>query len=156
MIAQTATNYFAKNLIFLCKKLRVTQEQLALQVDKRQSTIGNWKNKVSSPDVEDLIRISQFFDISLDDLVLKDLEHVHLFESDAGKKIEDKVHQSLHLSVHQTTKKPVNYTTENHIISTVNEGQETLLWSVMNVLKQMDGKLDLLLTPSYNNKKKNP
>lgn len=153
---QTTTNYFAKNLIFLCKKLRITQEQLALQVDKRQSTIGNWKNKVSSPDVEDLIRISQFFDISLDDLVLKDLEHVHLFQSDSGKKIEQKVHQSLHLSVHPTDKKSTNYTPNNIALSTVNEGQETLLWSVLNVLKQMDGKLDLLLTPSYNNKKKNP
>lgn len=72
-------NYFKENIKFLRKQKSITQGSIALQVDKGQTTIGNWENGISEPNINELILLSNFFGISLTDLVCTDLGNGNLF-----------------------------------------------------------------------------
>lgn len=69
-----------KNQLFLAtniKYLRVanqkTQKELADACGKKNTAISNWEKGIRQPDAIDLAIISNFFNISIDDLMLKDL-----------------------------------------------------------------------------------
>jgi transcriptional regulator with XRE-family HTH domain len=68
-------NYFASNLKKLLKVKGANQKQLAEFVGVKQTSISNWINEISSPAVNDLLKIYQYLGIeSLDDFLLKDIE----------------------------------------------------------------------------------
>ncbi|MBN8668733.1 MAG: helix-turn-helix transcriptional regulator [Chitinophagales bacterium] len=81
-------NYFAKNLKFLFKKFDTSQSQLAFHLSKGQSTISNWINGVSEPDISILIKIREYFGISLDALVFEDLANGNLISEDHVAKFQ--------------------------------------------------------------------
>lgn len=58
---------------YIRKQLSKTQSELASLLKKGQTTIGNWENGVSEPNLEELIVLSNYFDISLDTLIKTDL-----------------------------------------------------------------------------------
>jgi transcriptional regulator with XRE-family HTH domain len=66
-------NNFAKNLYHLRKSKNITQHQLAQKMQKANTTIGNWENGLSQPNIEELLILSNIFGISLQDLVETDL-----------------------------------------------------------------------------------
>lgn len=65
------------------KELDLTQEQVANIIFVSNKTISNWENGKTTPDLESLIRLSELFDISLDELIKGDSEMV--------KKIDRKI-----------------------------------------------------------------
>lgn len=68
----------AKNLKYLLQRFSVTQSQLALWLNVRQTTISNWINEISEPDVQELIGLYHYFGISVQDLIFADLEKGNL------------------------------------------------------------------------------
>src|SRR5215831_12245642 len=66
-------HYLGKNLRYLRKQLSKTQSEIATLIKKGQTTIGNWENGISEPNVDELLILSNFFDIPLDALVKVDL-----------------------------------------------------------------------------------
>ena len=66
-------NNFATNLKFLRIQKGLTQEDLAKKLDKDYSTIGKWESGQRSPIMLDAIRVAELFDISLENLISKDL-----------------------------------------------------------------------------------
>ena len=50
-----------------------TQSEIASLIKKGQTTIGNWENGISEPNLDELLVISNFFDIPLDTLIKVDL-----------------------------------------------------------------------------------
>lgn len=66
-------NNFASNLKYLRIRKGLTQEQLGKQLKKDYSTIGKWENGSRTPIVEDAIKIAEYFEINLNDLLMKDL-----------------------------------------------------------------------------------
>lgn len=62
-------NNFANNLKHLRIQNNMTQEELAKKLNKDYSTIGKWENGSRSPIMNDVIRISELFDISLESLI---------------------------------------------------------------------------------------
>ncbi|HEX9513456.1 MAG TPA: helix-turn-helix domain-containing protein [Puia sp.] len=65
--------FLGKNIRYLRKQFPVTQSQLASLIGKGQTTIGNWENGISEPSIEELLILSNYFDISLDVLIKVDL-----------------------------------------------------------------------------------
>ncbi|MDD6395613.1 MAG: helix-turn-helix domain-containing protein [Acutalibacteraceae bacterium] len=61
---------FHKNLYQLRKSSGLSQEELAEKLNVSRQTISKWELGESSPDMEKLIILSDFFQISLDELVL--------------------------------------------------------------------------------------
>ena len=57
----------------LRKKKGITQEDLALMLDISDKSVSKWENGISKPTIENLKKISNIFDISLDSLIELDL-----------------------------------------------------------------------------------
>jgi transcriptional regulator with XRE-family HTH domain len=53
--------------------LSKTQSEIASLIQKGQTTIGNWENGISEPNLDELLILSSFFDIPLDSLIKVDL-----------------------------------------------------------------------------------
>ena len=66
-------HYLGKNIRYLRKQLSKTQSEIASLIKKGQTTIGNWENGISEPNLDELLILSNFFDISLDTLIKIDL-----------------------------------------------------------------------------------
>lgn len=66
-------NYFAENLKHLRIQSGMTQDSLAKKMDKDYSTIGKWELGQRNPIMADIIRLSDIFNVSVQDLVEKDL-----------------------------------------------------------------------------------
>jgi len=62
------------NIKFIREKFNLSQEELAKLIKKKKSVIGNYEKGISSPNLDSLIKISNYFGISLDDLVCSDLK----------------------------------------------------------------------------------
>ncbi len=70
-------------------KMNLSQEILAEKLFVSRQTISNWENNKSYPDVENLLRLSSLFNISLDVLVKGDLEEMKkLIKKEDVKKFE--------------------------------------------------------------------
>lgn len=67
-------NNLGNNLKFLRKKTNKTQTQLAFEVGKKQSGYASWERGQSEPGIKELIAITEIFGITLDELILTDLE----------------------------------------------------------------------------------
>lgn len=61
---------FNKKLYELRKKAGLSQEKLADKLNVTRQTISKWELGEAAPDVEKLIALSDYFNISLDELVL--------------------------------------------------------------------------------------
>ena len=66
------TNYFAKNLKFLRKRLNIDQQVMAEDLGVAQSTLSCWENGLRSPDLDMLAKISKYLNV-YDDFVTNDL-----------------------------------------------------------------------------------
>lgn len=61
---------------------KLTQEQVAERLFVSRQTISNWENEKSYPDIVSVVRLSDLYSISLDDLLKGDKEMLeHLGES---------------------------------------------------------------------------
>jgi transcriptional regulator with XRE-family HTH domain len=121
-------NRFSKNLFFLRKKFRITQTELASALGKGQSTIGNWESGEYKPTMEDLIKIGEYFAVSLDILVFEEIERRNMIREND-------------LAV---------FRTKSDLISGASgyleNPDEPSGIMILKQLKKMDRKLDLLLT----------
>ena len=48
---------------------KLTQEQVAEDINVSRQTISNWENGKSLPDIVSIIRMSELYDLSLDELL---------------------------------------------------------------------------------------
>jgi len=72
----------------------MTQEQLAEKLNISRQALSKWENDTSMPDIESMIRISMLFQISLDELLLKEEKHVE--ERKTQITLEDLAQINLH------------------------------------------------------------
>lgn len=92
-------NCLAQNLLYLRKKKKIQQAQIPATLGFPQSTWSYWENGKTPPDIGSLITISDYFEVSIDDIVRVNLEEadVHLNEKPkVGKKVHPKVHGNVH------------------------------------------------------------
>ncbi|MBP2097433.1 helix-turn-helix domain-containing protein [Enterococcus rivorum] len=58
-------------------ELHLTQDFVAEKLGITRQTISNWENGRSYPDIERIIRLSELYNLSLDELLKGDQEMVH-------------------------------------------------------------------------------
>jgi transcriptional regulator with XRE-family HTH domain len=73
-------HFLGKNLRYLRKQSSKTQSEIAALIKKGQTTVGNWENGISEPNLEELLIISNYFDIPLDTLLKVDLSEVNIYQ----------------------------------------------------------------------------
>jgi phage repressor protein C with HTH and peptisase S24 domain len=67
--------HFNSNLLILRKKFLLSQIELANNLDIKRTTITNYELGNSTPDYDKLVLIANYFNVSIDDLLLSDLSH---------------------------------------------------------------------------------
>lgn len=65
--------YLAQNLKYLREQRGMNQDELAKFLKTSRSTIANWEVGNKEPRLRMLVNIAEYFGVTLDDLVLKDL-----------------------------------------------------------------------------------
>ena len=138
-------NCFAKNLLFCRKYFKITQESLANQIERSQTTIGGWENKVSEPNVDALVKLSEIFSISIDDLVKTDLAAVQVNDLPLLFKNQADVQETVQETVQEIRRKARIYPEFEHPLTLAMEDAPPDQWATFKVLQQMDKKLDELL-----------
>ncbi len=66
-------NYFAYNLKILRKEKNLTQPQLAKALNVSKGMISFWENEIYEPTATNIIKVANFFNISIDELLLTPL-----------------------------------------------------------------------------------
>jgi transcriptional regulator with XRE-family HTH domain len=85
---------FHNKLYNLRKQKGLSQEELANRLNVSRQTISKWEVGDSTPDMENLIAISDLFEISLDELVM-DKASVHTGEESAKSEIVEELKQKV-------------------------------------------------------------
>lgn len=65
--------YLAQNLKYLREQKGMNQNEMADVLEISQSAVGNWEQNHRKPDIEMIIRLAEYFGVTLDDLVLRNL-----------------------------------------------------------------------------------
>lgn len=65
--------FLASNIKYLRMLNGKTQEEVGEVCNKKNTAVSNWEKGIREPDAVDLSALSNFFHISIDDLMLKDL-----------------------------------------------------------------------------------
>lgn len=127
-------NYFAKNLKYVMKRTRTAQSRLGIEVNKGQTTIGNWANGVVEPGIHELIIISNFFAITVSDFLLIDFEKANLITDEYLAEFKQKGNLK---------NKPADqYAVPEGPETVVNEEERMTMWIVAKELKSMQEKID--------------
>ena len=66
-------NYFGYNLKILRKEKNLSQPSLAKELKVSKAMISFWENGIYEPTATNIINVAKFFDVSIDDLLLKPL-----------------------------------------------------------------------------------
>lgn len=128
-------NNFRINLKYLHHAFQLTQEEIARQVDKQNTTISNWENGVSEPNIDELIILSKYFGVRLDILVLVNMEKKEMITDEQIIEFQEKGKLKKNLVEYDTTDLPE---------SMVNEPDEALLYQVLGEIKKLNGKVGKL------------
>ncbi len=65
--------FLASNIKYLRILNNKTQAELAKACNKKNTAVSNWEKGIREPSAIDLAIISNFFNVSIDDLMLKNL-----------------------------------------------------------------------------------
>jgi transcriptional regulator with XRE-family HTH domain len=122
---------FSKNLRFLRKKSSLNQEEISLLFNKRANTIGNWENQKSEPSLTELIKLGEYFKVSVQELLHTDLE-LQYSQREPSTIIDMPLKSS----------KP--YPLQEPLISSANENSQDAFWIILKELRTVNEKLDLL------------
>lgn len=123
-------NLFSKNLRFLRKYRQLNQDEIAALFNKRANTIGNWENQKSEPNIAELMKLGEYFEVQLSDLLHTDLERKMMINSpDRANTVPSKS---------QTNIK------EEPFSSLDNEGVNDSFWLILRELRSVNEKLDVL------------
>jgi transcriptional regulator with XRE-family HTH domain len=123
-------NFFPKNLRYLRKKKGQNQSELSKLVNKKQNTIGNWENSVSEPGIRELTMLSQYFGVSLEDLVASDLEAM------------DRISGFNQSSTESDKPKPPHYVLNENLNTLAREDSQDQFWVLVRELRRVHEKLD--------------
>ena len=78
---QITSHYLAGNLRFLRKRRKLSQEELGLQIGLNRGNIASYENGSAEPKIGNLLRMAEFFGISLIDLAQRDLTQEETLQS---------------------------------------------------------------------------
>jgi transcriptional regulator with XRE-family HTH domain len=127
---------FSKNLRYLRKKGNHNQDDIAILFRKRANTIGNWENQKSEPNLTELMKLGEFFNASVEDLLHTDMER--LSESSVTNPVISTI----------PARAPVTSLPAQEALHAVagREGGPDAFWLILRELRVISEKLDSLVS----------
>jgi transcriptional regulator with XRE-family HTH domain len=122
---------FAKNLRFLRKQRGVNQKEVALLFQKQANTIGNWENGKSEPSIGELIKLAEYFNVGMQQLLHADLQKA------AIAAINPLAYPDI-----QETASPHAYPVNDSGTSLAQDDSHDSFWLILRELKSINEKLE--------------
>ena len=132
--------YFASNIHYLRRQNNLSQEEMQARTGILRSTWSNYENGHTEPSFETLKTIADFFQVGIDDLLMKELDREKTIKQDVQ-----------HSDFEKSKNKKRNYPIQDEAKSYVNEKDETEFWVLARELKRINEKLDDLSRQLNNN-----
>lgn len=87
-----------KRIAEIRKENRMSQEQFGQLFHVTRQTVSNWENAKSYPDLQTLVKISELFEITMDELLKENVPMVQKIDKErkAGKLISESVYCCRH------------------------------------------------------------
>jgi DNA-binding XRE family transcriptional regulator len=126
---------FSKNLRYLRKRDSYNQDDIAVLFKKRANTIGNWENQKSEPSLTELMKLGEFFKISVEDLLHADMEKL----SDPQPNMPVSAVSAKSPGSSLSNREPVH-------TKAPGEGSPDTFWLILRELRVIGEKLDLLVS----------
>jgi len=92
-------NRFKLNIRYIRGLKQLTQEELSEELGVRRTTIVNWEQGLSYPKMELLFQVKEYFEVSLDDLLLSNMEVEAQLAKEKSVDIDDKTKTEEQISV---------------------------------------------------------
>lgn len=96
--------YFGKNIKYLRKLKGLNQDEMQAGTGIQRATWSDYEREITEPEFLALMRISEYFGVTVDELLKDDIEkkqhNVHLNENSVEKKNKENVHLNVHPNVH--------------------------------------------------------
>ena len=86
--------HIGKNIVYLRKKNKWTQDDLATLLNTKRSLIGSYEEERASPKLDLINKMMQLFDITMEDLVSKDLSTVKSKDDYTSRRFLMKLHST--------------------------------------------------------------
>ena len=127
---------FSKNLRYLRKKGNHNQDEIAILFRKRANTIGNWENQKSEPSLTELMKLGEFFKVSVEDLLHIDMETL------SGNPVTKSIASAA------SAKMPVKSSSIQEPVRAMGagEGSPDAFWLILRELRAIGEKLDGLIS----------
>ncbi len=146
-------NFFALNIQILRKAAELNQGDFEELIDVKRTTWNNWENDKSEPDIDEILRISDLFKVSVDDLLRKDfsndVEVMHKIESikkttkSIGKSIGNGIGKDQNITKVEEPKGEYSMKSKDEIIADqrhIIDTQKALINSLNQHLSRLEGK----------------
>jgi len=125
---------FGANLKKLRKEKTLTQEELAECLNVSPQTVSKWENNLSMPDISVLPLLADYFGISLDALLLYNVDHRDKERKDFAKRIHDIAEGGNRAEAYKTLKESMGKwalsASMNHLMS----------WAAYQFSKEIEGE----------------
>lgn len=122
--------YIAKNLQFLRKREKITQEDLAEKLNVSRQSVSKWETGEAYPETEKLLALCELFDVSLDGLMRSDLT-----VGVDGNIINDNNMDSIHQTATDAADTCVNKTTDYAVYeNNINKFSRAISMGVMLII----------------------
>ncbi len=125
-------HFLGKNLRHLRKRSSQNQDDIAILVNKGQTTIGNWENGVSEPSLGDLLIISNYFGISIDVLLKRLTGHLTEQQAPAGPEEKNRIPSG----------EPLEYDHDKDEISMVQESDGDRLYPILEEIRAIRSEIE--------------
>ena len=135
-------NYFAKNIRYIRKRFDITQSELATRMEKGQSSIANWENGTSLPNVENLVQFYQILGIDIHTMIMADMENGNLITDAHVREFKRDGNLLRNPIGNLTAKKVAKYLPHNAPLTMFNEADETATWVFTKLLKTMHSDIE--------------
>lgn len=130
--------YFAKNILFLRKRKGLTQSQIPDFTGIGRATWSNYENGETEPNIDGIIRISEFFGVDLHSLLLVDLSEKVPIEQKEG--IKKEVQKSTYENTHSHTPEGAFFVDEDDD-NPLKQNTDLLILQQLNLLTKEIRKL---------------
>ena len=150
-------NYIGRNLQFLRKGKKLSQQALAECLNLTRSKIASYENGIAEPNATRLLEIARFFDVSLNQLIegnLEQLSAAHILSAtNSSSKNGNAFYEDKVLNLERFEKKSGNlrkiveglkafHELKKSGLKEISEPLQSLLVDFANVLKVMDSLID--------------
>jgi len=134
---------FSKNLRFLRKRGNHNQDEISILFNKRANTIGNWENQKSEPNLAELMKLGEYFKVSIQDLLHSDMER------QSEPQVMEKQSDPPVMEAGSTGfSRPMikSHSIQESLSGTFRESSPDAFWLILRELRAIGEKVDMLVS----------